>query len=120
MPLQVDSMSEAKIIMGTPGTTRDLLFRVSQWQPRTADATSIRLHVEVTEEDGSITAGPLWIAVHAPESRKGIETALYEGDQGLWYFTGRRDGALVHQDGPFASEAAAQTAANTWAAAQAK
>lgn len=119
-PLLVDSMSNARVLMGTPGTTRDLLFRVSAWQPRTSDATSVRLHVEAKESDGSITTGPLWLSVHAPESRKGIETALYQGDQNLWYFTGRIDGALVKQDGPFASEEAAKVAADNWAAAQAK
>ncbi len=116
-PPKVAGMTGARLTMGTSGETADLVFRVNQFQPRQEGATSIRLDLEY-ESDGAIRTGPLWIAVHAPMSKQGVYTKIYEGDQGVWWFGGFRDGALMITDGPYTSDVVAQKAADNWKSAQ--
>lgn len=119
-PLQLaEDPKGARLLAGTPGTTMDLQFRGTAVQMRTPGATSVRLTAEVENSQGIFT-GPLWVTLLAPASKAGVQTMLYMGNQGVWHFVGRIDGVIVIEDGPFATEEAAATAASNWAAAQAK
>lgn len=43
---------------------------------------------------------------------------VYEGDPGVWWFTISQGGSILHgPSGPFANQAAAQTAGDNWLAA---
>jgi hypothetical protein len=42
---------------------------------------------------------------------------VYEGEQGVWSFAISQGGTVIHEEGPFVSQEAAQTAGDNWLAA---
>jgi len=116
-PAKIQEINGASLVAGTEGTTRDLMFRITEYGQAALEGANIRLSVMRGTTGGTLAMGLLWITALKTTAAE-THANVYLGDDDLWFFGGYKDGELVLVDGPFANQAAAKSAATNWESAQ--